>query len=480
MVKILAPFLIALSLLSVADQSRFRIRSVTTPPGGGGGGDAHEFFEDKLDDADLWKAMSMRPVVGHPCLTNVTDWCDDPYYSNQLLRIGGGYDGYLNASALQHGYVVSYDYAADTNPAKQDATKFTIPAYATNFVGYDNGGAITTLDGAVGVSSAQDCSQTVTLAVGTNSQWGNPRGLIIDNEIMENCDAPGGSVEYYNTSTRVMNVKRAMLGTTAASHSSGAQVKMAVNSLETQVRLPLVTSDGNTYLFTWDIYYTDSYVGTNQQGFKSFQFTSNGLFIEPRALVYNPSSKASCWNASLHAGNLDTRAYNLTPNDNATWTLSDGNHLGPNASSPVADALSPQDNPFCFEPNTWVRIIYRFQQKATDWDILDAWACDENQACVRLHTGLQISMEPGENKLNEFWWELNTSEDGNRTPINVPLVAYGRNLLAFQASGVASAGSLSDANVTSRFLVQPVADAPPPAPGPFNVLRGLFEFAFGQ
>ena len=63
------------------------------------------------------------------------------------------------------------------------------------------------------------------------------------------------------------------------------------------MRLPLGTEDGHSYFFTWDGYWTDSYLGAGRFNHKAFQFSSgsrdgDAIFLEPDVNYGN--LKASC------------------------------------------------------------------------------------------------------------------------------------------------------------------------------------------
>jgi hypothetical protein len=69
-----------------------------------------------------------------------------------------------------------------------------------------------------------------------------------------------------NATNKLTVVARGVDGTTASSHAAGAAVRYNTNSLPSQVLLPLGTTDGSTYLFTWDAYWTNSYLNRVGRG----------------------------------------------------------------------------------------------------------------------------------------------------------------------------------------------------------------------
>ena len=66
------------------------------------------------------------------------------------------------------------------------------------------------------------------------------------------------------------------------------------NTVPNNVELPLGTSDGHTYLFTWDAYWTDSYLNSGLTNHKTFNFISGGVWLEPGArYAADPSQSRS-------------------------------------------------------------------------------------------------------------------------------------------------------------------------------------------
>ncbi len=154
-------------------------------------------------------------------------------------------------SELEHAPLfVTYD-------SHVDAAKVVIPAFLSP-------GFNTTL------ASAMTASETHIVPSGWAS-YVIGRQVKIDSEIMV--------VTAYDADAvvpRGFQVARAQYGTVAVPHAVGADLAIAANSLPNQLRPPLQTTDGHTYMFTWDALYTSSFLNTGLAGNKTFQFTSAG------------------------------------------------------------------------------------------------------------------------------------------------------------------------------------------------------------
>lgn len=373
--------------------------------------DQHAYFNSLVSRRDHWKSFSLRAA--------------DQVSSTRV----GGY------AQLRTGEVsgVTYDPAQDTDRHRQDATKVTIPAF------------IPTTQLAQPVGSTDT---TLTLVTAYKPNYPPGRVIRVDSEVM--------TVVSWLTDTTV-SVARGAYGTSKAGHSGGASVMHSTNSLRTQIRLPLGTEDGHDYFFTWDSYWTDSYVGAGNFQHKIFQFSSGGkdgdtLWFEPH--ISYGSSKHSCFDPGRHVGGIQVRSYNKL-GGGADWSQTDGNLLGPRVTK--ENPVTPFGH-FCVEPNTWVRFFLRLRQRANDYDLVDLWASDERQDPVQVLTNIPVSVRPSglyPNSIAKFWVEFNSSDDEYMRIDGRDLVSYVRNFVA-----------LLDPSDVSALLVRPTPGAEPTIVGP--------------
>jgi hypothetical protein len=382
--------------------------------------DEHAYFDSLTRRADLWKQYSMRDAA-------------------QLADTNKGGFG-EGTGTFASG--VTYNPGADDDRHRQDAARVTIPAWQAD----------TPLT--QGISSGD----TTLYLAAYKPSYPAGRVIRIDNEVM--------------TVTRWLNdtsitVQRGSYSTAPASHAAGAMISRNSNSLRPQVRFPLVTEDGHSYFFTWDGYWTDSYVGAGAFNHKAFQFSSGGskdgdnLFLEPD-VSYN-STNATCWKPG-NVGSFLVRSYNTTGGV-ANWLLSNGNQLGPSATA--QQPLGPRAA-FCFNPNQWVRFFLNIRQRANDYDYVDMWVADETRDPVQVLFNVPISVPPGgkfPNSIQKFWLEFNTSTDDYLRLDNRPLVSYVRNFVA-----------LRDNDDPRNLLVRPVPGAQavegPAAPRNVRIIQG--------
>ena len=226
--------------------------------------DAHAYFDALVARSDHWKSYSLRSAA-------------QLAYPNQ-----GGY-----ASNNRGKLWVTYDPGADTDPHAQDAAKVVVPAFL------ESGGTL---------SASVDAS-TTTISLAADSGGQPPHSIKVDSEIMTIRANAGG----------VLTVTRGQFGTTAAPHTANATARLNVNSVPSYVILPLATTDGHAYLFTWDGYWTDSYVRSGLINHKAFQFTSGGnrVWFELQTnLNGGPASiRPPGWNASTDVAAVSLRSY---------------------------------------------------------------------------------------------------------------------------------------------------------------------------
>jgi hypothetical protein len=390
---------------------------VLGPEGVSAQGDQHAYFRALVQRAEHWKSYSMRDAA-------------------QFAHTSEG--GYATA---RNSPWVTYNPAADLDRAKQDAAKVVIPAFEPRTV----------------LTAPLSSNGTViTVQEAYKPAWDPGRPLKIDRETL--------TVIGWLSDTTV-SVTRGAFGTAAVAHAAGAIVKTNTNSLPTQVRMPLLTEDGNVYVFTWDGYWTDSYVASGLTNHKAFQFSSGGssgdnIWLEPQTRFNGARMNAACWNEAQHIFVVGFRSYNQDDNPNPIWALTDGNQIGPG----VVTQTLPHVGNLCVRPNTWVRFWVRLDQRAQDYDYVDAWAADETTEAVQVLRHLPVSVRPSgrtPNQVGKFWLEFNTSTDDHLRLDERDLVSYVRNFVALRNVG----------NINT-LLVRPVPGAQPvPGPAPPRNVR---------
>src|SRR3989344_4970369 len=196
----------------------------------------HDYFNSLISRPDHWKSYSLRSAA-------------------QL-------DQYRSGSQL----TTTYSPSTDTYHSPQDAAKVEIPPY---------------IDIGSTLSGSMDATQTRMPAYYVRS--GNGVSYKIDSEILrwvsKNTDG-------------TQNVVRGADGTVAASHTSGTKVLAATNAAVSQIRLPMGTQEGHSYLTTWDTWYGPELKNTisGLTGWKNYQFAQGtgdgtlGLEVRSRFL----------------------------------------------------------------------------------------------------------------------------------------------------------------------------------------------------
>ena len=361
--------------------------------------DTNAYFDALVSSPAFWKGYSLRP---RPGATK-----DSPYYSNQLEGTRAG--GYGSNGAKY----VTYDSA-------MDAAKVSIPAFT-------NPGESLFLGTNMSSSDTKVYPATWTSSLGVVG-----RQVKIDKEVMLVT-----AVDAKTVSPRGVAVSRGQYGTAAASHAAGAPVGLGVNSLPSQVRLPLRTEDGNTYVFTWDVMYTSSYVGTGLKGNKTFQLSSgdDNVWFEVKTRMDGGSqvSKPADFNKAVHVGGVDVRSYNR-PGGNANWLLTDGTYLGPGIIG--NQPINPMQATFILHPNRWIRYWVVVEQRLNDYDYVDLWAADEVQNPTLIYKRIPAStFNDGPHSIRSFWLEFNDSDSKlplERTTDFRDMVAYVRNFAAMR------------------------------------------------
>jgi hypothetical protein len=371
------------------------------------------------------------------------------HFKSYSLRSAQQVLAFKNASSLQPW--VTYDPQHDSDGHAQDAAKVVIPAFKVTPA---------TLAAPLGATDA-----FVTLSEFDSSTWGNKRGMKIDGEILT-IDRPSGTTILDNR----VPVLRGQNGTAKASHSVGAAVLASNNSLLNQVRVPIDSVDGHTYLITWDAYWTDSYLSAGITNHKAFQLTSGGdkLWLETQMRFDGGATTASGFSASRDVASVEMRSYQAFAGS-ATWAATDGNTMGPGttANQPIA----PKSASFVVKPNTWTRFWIRIQQRANDYDLMDLWVADETRAPVQIYKQIPISVRPTgtpANAIHSLWLEYNTSTDAFRGSA-ADLVSYVRNIVVLRDA--ADVTSLLQ-SPGSGVAITPALAAPLPTtavPTPVNV-----------
>ncbi|MGV3515958.1 hypothetical protein [Luteitalea sp.] len=375
---------------------------------------AHDYFNALVARGDHWRSYSFR----------------DP------AQLRTPRDGGL-ASSNSGGLWVTYDPDNDLDPQRQDAAKAIIPAFTSmtdqlvtsvgpteRFLSLSNAaGDITKVSTAYNSKGRQiRLGSEVLLA----TQWPEP------------CPATNPNCNPLDRTTGVLYVTRGALGTTAIGHPARTETfYIANNSLPNQVHVPLNTSNGNRYLFTWDTYHTDSYKNTGISNWKAFHFASNSLWLEPQTRTDGGGvGGANCFDPARHISSIEMRAYPSSGVDGpADWMQSNGNQMGPGTSNAIP--IMPRANEFCHAAGTWVRWWVLIEQRANDYDYMSFWVADETRDAVLLYDRIPLSVEPDSkpvtDSITEFWVELNTSDDklaGTRVNDFRDLVVYVRNFVA--------------------------------------------------
>jgi hypothetical protein len=387
------------------------------------GEDPHAYFNSLVARSDHWKSFSLRSAA------------QLEYPAN------GGY-----AVSNSAGHWVTYSPATDTEANKQDAAKVVIPAFLAQS---------TTSVLALPVTSSQT---TLTLVSANTAIWQNARALKIGDEIMTVVRTSGETI-VNNTFT----VQRGQYGTTPRNHAAGAPLAASVNSLANTVRLPIASTDGHSYVFTWDGYWTDSYMRSGLTNHKTFQLSSgrDQAWFQVNT-AFNGGNKccerAGVFNALSHVGVVDSRSLQ-TPGGSATWASTDGNVMGPITTA--SDPIQPKVGSFVVKPNTWVRYWLRLEQRANDYDYVDMWVADEDTDAVQIYRRIPVSVRTPGNAVDKFWLEFNTSTDAFTRGDSRDLVSYVRNFVVLRDT----------ADVESLFFRPGSTTKSPSAPKNVRILR---------
>lgn len=407
---------------------------------GGETGDPHAYFNALVARGDHWLSYSLR--------------------SQRQLDYpkNGGY-AHSNGAALW----VTYDPASDASPERQDAARVVIPAWAEKSAVLN-----ATISASATLIPLVEATSLDATKVSTSFN-SKGRQLKIGNEILvavpwpAPCPAHNASCYPLDRSTGMLSVARGQHGTSAATHSARTPVLISNNNLLNQVRLPLGTSDGNSYLFTWDTYYTRSYIDSGLNNHKAYQFESNGLWLEAQTRFDGGGSGgAACFDPRVHVAGIEARSYNKL-GGSSSWSQTDGNYLGPSVTK--GEPILPKVSDFCMFPNRWTRWWVKLEQRANDYDYMSMWVADEVTGPIQIYANVPLSVEPDSepspNSVVKWWLEQNTSSDdikGSRAIDFRDLVSYVRNFVAL----------VNPPTDVRPLLLRPLNDGslPPPAPGP--------------
>jgi hypothetical protein len=398
----------------------------------------NDYFDALISRPDFWKGYSLRPQAGAGSTS--------PFYEKQLLQRNQGGFADCNSCPLY----ITYNPAQDTDPNRQDAAKVVIPPFSPT--------ATTTLPANM---STTDTTIKFAVTAGTFSLFTiKNKAIKIDNEVM--------NITGSDSVNQIVTVSRGYLGTIPTNHGLGANIYLTTNSIGNSVWLPLATADSNTYFFSWDGYWTDSYLNSGLTNHKTYNFISKTIWFEPNtnfaggevAAVRPPN-----FNKSTDVAAYQARSYNFL-GGNADWSLTNGRYLGPEATG--NEPLRPQLNTFIIKPNRWVRFWVKIEQRANDYDYMDGWIADELNDPVQIWSRIPLSVVPDSSppfSIQNFVLEYNTSTDTYVRGDMRNLVSYVKNFVALKNPG--------DIN---PLLLRPISGGVPsplpPPPPPATTLVG--------
>ena len=295
--------------------------------------------------------------------------------------------------------VVTYDPSNDLDPRRQDAAKVTIPVFSDR--------PISTLSEGVDATGGLPFTGI-----------GSGRSFKIDDEIIT-----------YSRTRDGATYLRGQMGTSAASHAVGTLVYGATNSLQDQVRLPIGTEDGASYLFTWDAWFGREWEFANAgvPTYKTFQLGLKTIWFEVQTVLGRPDGNG--------LARVQARSYS---------------RAGPNVTS--GEPISPMTGSFTLQPERWTRYWVLVEQRADDFDLVSFWVADTEIGPVQLLDRRELDTKNG--PIQEFYLEYNTSTDTIR-PGRGTLVSYVRNLVV-----------LKNAVGPTSLMERPVAGGPLPSPSP--------------
>ena len=259
---------------------------------------------------------------------------------------------------------------------------------------------------------------------------------------------------YANSNSRPLFVTYDPAGDPDPRRQDAAKVVITTegNSLRNQVRPPMGTEEGHSYLVTWDAWFGDEYRwergGIPQQ--KTFQFSSGGIWFEIQTR-FNLGKGG-------HIGQVTARGYNRHGRD-----VSRDVAFGPNVTdrNPL-----PMVGEFIISPERWTRYWALIEQRKGDYDLVSLWVADEQTDPVHVLDRLQLKAADG--TIDRFYLEYNTSTSEIREG-RPELVSYVRNLVM-----------LRDVANPTALMVRPLAGgaaAPPSNAGRPGAVRNLRTIA---
>jgi hypothetical protein len=233
---------------------------------------------------------------------------------------------------------------------------------------------------------------------------------------------------------------------------AGSKVELSANSLLNYLQVPILTEDGYRYVLTWDVYYTDSYVGTdnsaNAVGHKEFRM--NG-----------PRSNNSWFTVDLRNDGEDgfgTKGTNRATDVGLVSALAINQQVTPTNITQF-QPLKPQVTRFVLKPNRWIRYwVVIDQLTGYARDEVSLWVADNATAPTlvfdRITLDVPVHATTGAPVVNSWWLEQNSSYDLYRGARR-DLVSYVRNFAV-----------LRNPNLSSVLISPSGAVAPPSAQAP--------------
>ena len=259
------------------------------------------------------------------------------------------------------------------------------------------------------------------------------RGIKIDDEILTVIRPARFGEQFADNDTSVL-VNRGQFGTAQAAHAPDATVQISQNNLLNQLRVPLGTADGHTYLITWDARYDSSYLGNDLNagavGHKEFQLAAgrNGIWLETRVRADGTDGTGkTVLDRTKYVALIDGRYY-----ADKSATFSGMMKLG---------TIQPQAARFFVRANVWTRFWWLIDQRADDYDRATLWVADETTTPVKVFDGLMVNAREdpsGVRTIASWWAELNTSYDLYRGAER-DLVSWVRNFAALRNPGEVTA-----------------------------------------
>lgn len=342
-----------------------------------------------------------------------------------------------------------------TYDAGMDAARVLMPWFV------DVGAALHTTPNRLGQDL--DASATTFAVTGLTGVWNRGRSFMIDEEIFTLTAAA-------NTTSGTVTASRGQFGTVATPHAAGTTVLRGGTGLQNQVRLPLGTANGHTYLFTWDVYNTETMLRTGLTNHKAFQFATGGagrtIWLEVNQKYAGDAMSPPDFDRASHVASAALRGYMKFPGV-ATWqpTAADGStRAGPGMTK--ESPLDPWVGTFAIAPDRWMRWWVRIDQRANDFDYVDVWVADEVTGPVQLYARLPCNIPTDAAETIGAWWiEFNTSNTAytKASPVPEPMVVYVRNFVALVDPPV---------DVTPLLTRPATIGVGPPAPVRSVVIRG--------